>query len=91
MHERRTQNEKNLLSQTVKIRQELTQQLGYIIPKVQFIENTSLDEFEFSINIHGVNVINAKAYPDYLAFFEDELNLDKAPKEAIKEKKLANS
>ena len=48
------QDEKNLLSQTVKVRQDLTKELGYIIPKVQFIENTSLDEYEFTINIHGV-------------------------------------
>lgn len=80
------QNEKNLLSQTVKIRQELTQELGYIIPKVQFIENASLDEFEFTINVHGVAVATSKAYPDYLAFYEDELNLEKLPKDAIKEK-----
>ena len=78
------QEEKNLLSQTVKVRQELTKELGYIIPKVQFIENTSLDEFEFTINIHGVSVISSKAYPDHLAFFEDELNLDKAPKNSYK-------
>ena len=80
------QYEKNLLSQTVKIRQELTQELGYIIPKVQFIENASLDEFEFTINVHGVAVASSKAYPEYLVFFEDELNLEKLPKEAIKEK-----
>ena len=79
-------DEKNLLSQTVKIRQELTQKLGYIIPKVQFIENTSLDEYDFSINIHGVPVVKAKAYPNYLAFWEDELNFDKIPKDAIREK-----
>ncbi len=80
------QLEKNLLSQTVKVRQDLTQNLGYIIPKVQFIENASLDEFDFSINIHGVPVISAKAYPNYVAYFEDELNIDKIPKNAIKEK-----
>ncbi len=76
--------EKNLLSQTVKVRQELTNELGYIIPKVQFIENTSLDAYDFSINIHGVNVANSKAYPNHLAFFEDELNLDKPPKNSFK-------
>ena len=78
--------EKNLLSQTVKVRQELTKELGYIIPKVQFIENSSLDEYEFTINIHGVSVISAKAYPNHLAFFEDELNIDKAPKNSFRTK-----
>lgn len=78
--------EKNLLSQTVKVRQELTKELGYIIPKVQFIENTSLDEYEFTINIHGVSVVSAKAYPNHLAFFEDELNIEKAPKNSFRVK-----
>lgn len=76
--------EKNLLSQTVKVRQDLTQELGYIIPKVQFIENTSLNEFEFSINVHGVSVVSAKAYPEHMAFFEDELNIEKYPKNSFK-------
>lgn len=78
--------EKNLLSQTIRVRQELTKELGYIIPRIQFIENTSLDEYEFSINIHGINVINAKAYPNYLAFFEDELSIEKAPKNSYRTK-----
>ena len=80
------QEEKNLLSQTVKVRQELTKQLGYIIPKVQFIENSSLDEYEFSINVHGVSVICAKAYPNHLAFFEDELNIERVPNNSYKTK-----
>ena len=60
--------------------------MGYIIPKVQFIENTSLDEYEFTINIHGVSVVSAKAYPNHLAFFDDELNIDKIPKNSFKTK-----
>jgi len=80
------QNEKNLLSQTVKVRQELTKELGYIIPKVQFVENPLLDEFDFSINVHGISVVNAKVYPDYLAFFEDELTFDKVPKDSYRTK-----
>lgn len=82
------QDEKNLLSQTVKVRQELTKELGYIIPKVQFIENTSLDEYEFTINIHGVPVVSGYVYPDCLAFFEDELNLDKHIKHSHKTKDI---
>ena len=78
--------ENNLVAQTLKVRQDLTKELGYIIPKIQFIENTSFDEYDFSINIHGVSVINAKAYPEHLAFFEDELNISKAPKNSHKTK-----
>lgn len=79
-------SENNLLSQTLKVRQELTKELGYILPKIQFIENTSFDEYDFSINIHGVSIVNAKAFPNHLAFFEDELNIEKAPKNSFKVK-----
>jgi len=81
-----TKNEDNLLAQTIKVRQHLTKELGYIIPKVQFIENNTLDENEFTINIHGVAVANAQVYPDCVAYFEDELNLDKAPKNSHRTK-----
>src|SRR5699024_3245523 len=43
------QSEQNLLAQTIKARQELTSELGYIIPKVQFVENPELEENAFTI------------------------------------------
>ena len=73
-------NADNLLAQIVKTRQDITQELGYIIPKVKFIEDNSLDECAFTINIHGTKVMESKAYPNHYAFFEDELNIDKIPK-----------
>lgn len=76
----------NLLSQTVRVRQTLTQNLGYIIPKVQFIENNTLDEYSFTINVHGVAVASSKAYPNHVAYFEDELNIDKAPNNSYRMK-----
>lgn len=76
--------EQNLLSQTVKIRQELTNELGYIIPKVLFVENTSLEPFEFTINIHSIPVAHAFAHPECLMYFEDELNFKKMPKGSIR-------
>lgn len=79
-------NELNLLAQTIKTRQELTSELGYIIPKVQFVENPNMDEFEFTVNIHAVPIVSAKAYPNHLLFFEDELNIEKYPKNSIKVK-----
>lgn len=80
------QNEENLLAQTIKIRQELVNELGYIIPKVQFVENSELEEFEFTISIHAVPIVSAKAYPNHLLFFEDELNIEKFPKNSIRTK-----
>lgn len=75
--------EKNLLSQTIKTRQELTKELGYIIPKVQFLENSELEDNSFTINVHGVPVISGFAYPNYKAFYEDDLNMDEFPPESI--------
>ncbi|MBE7705740.1 MAG: FHIPEP family type III secretion protein [Cyanobacteria bacterium SIG30] len=80
------ENDENILAQTVKVREELTNELGYIIPKIKFIEEPNLNENEFTINIHGTPIVQAFAYPDYLAFFEDELNLKKYPKETIRTK-----
>ncbi len=79
-----SQNVHNLLEQTIKARQDLTSELGYIIPKVQFVENPDLDEYTFTISIHAVPVVTAMAYPKHLMYFEDELNIDKYPKNTIK-------
>ena len=78
-------NEKNLLSQTIKARQELTKELGYIIPKVQFLESSELDSYVFTINVHGVPVVKGTAYPDYTAFFEDDLDMDEYPDGSIED------
>ena len=77
--------EKNLLSQTIKTRQELTKELGYIIPKVQFLENGNLEPCVFTINVHGVPVTSGYAYPEYIAFFEDDLDMDEFPEGSIQD------
>ncbi len=74
----------NLLAETVKVRQELTNEVGYIIPKVLFLENPELDEYTFTINIHSIPIIQAQAYPEHVVYFCDELNLKKYPKGTIK-------
>lgn len=74
----------NLLAETVKIRQELTNELGYIIPKVAFVENPELDEYTFTLNIHSIPIVQAQAYPDKRVYFVEDLNLKKYPKDSIK-------
>ena len=78
-------NTTNLLAETVKTRQELTNEVGYIIPKVLFLENPELEEYAFTINIHSIPVIKAQAYPNHIVYFEDELNLKDYPKDTIKD------
>ncbi len=79
-------NEKNILSESVKIRQELADELGYILPKIAFVENPQLDENEFTINVHSIPVVHARAYSGHLMFFADDLELEKLPKGSIKDK-----
>ena len=72
----------NLISQGVKIRQELVNELGYIIPKIKFARESKLESYSFTISVHNVPVVSAYAYVGYVMFYEDEL---KAPKDAVKD------
>jgi flagellar biosynthesis protein FlhA len=72
-----------LISETVKIRQKLADELGYIIPKIIFEDNDELNSYEFSIRVRGLDVLKSFVYPNYLMFFEDDLKLTKKIKDAI--------
>lgn len=72
-----------LISETVRIRQKLANELGYIIPKIIFEDDDKLNTYEFSIKIRGLEAFNSYAYPGYLMYFEEELQLDKKQKGAI--------
>ncbi len=78
--------EENMLSQIVLIRQNLTESLGYIIPKIKIEIDDTLDENEFAIKIRGIPVITSHAYPGYTMFFEKELNIENLPDETFKDK-----
>lgn len=67
------ENSDNLLAQTVKVRQNLTERLGYIIPHIHFHNSDELNQNEFSINIHDIEVFRGVVIPDYKAYYKDEL------------------
>ena len=67
-------SEADLLSETVKVRQKLADDLGYIIPKIVFRDDEMLAPYEFSINVRGLSVFNSFVYPEHLMFFQDEIN-----------------
>lgn len=75
----------NLVSQTVKIRQELAENLGYIIPKIKFENDESLQANEFEIDVRGVCAAKGVVYCGYFMFFKDDLNIEKYPKDTIKD------
>lgn len=67
-------SEADLLSETVKVRQKLADDLGYIIPKIVFRDDEMLAPYEFSINVRGLSVFNSFVYPEHLMYFQDEIN-----------------
>ncbi len=81
-------NEYNMLSQIVLIRQNLTESLGFIIPKIKIEIDDSLSENEFAIKVRGIGVINSKAYVNYNMFFRNELNIDTLPEDSYQDKDL---
>lgn len=72
-----------LIAETVKIRQKLADELGYVLPKITFEDDDNLNAYEFSINIRGLDIIKSFVYPGFLMFFEDDLKLQKKQKDAI--------
>lgn len=75
--------EEELVAETVKSRLKLTEQLGYIIPKIVFQDDENLNPYEFSIRIRGLDVFKTTVYPKFLMFFDDELHLDKKIKNSV--------
>lgn len=66
-------NADNILAQTVKVRQDLTERLGYVIPHIHFHNSDDLNQNEFSIKIHDVEVFRTVVFPQYRVFYKDEL------------------
>lgn len=65
--------DEGLLSETVKIRQKLTEELGYVIPHIHFHNSDDLSQNEFSIKIHDIEVFRSVVFIGYKAFYKDEL------------------
>lgn len=78
-------NEFNMLSQIVLIRQNLTESLGFIIPKIKIEIDDTLEENEFSIKVRGIPAITSRAYIGHSLFFKNELNIDKLPSGSIED------
>lgn len=75
--------EEELVAETVKSRLKLTEELGYVIPKIVFKDDENLNPYEFSIRVRGIDVFKSCVYPQFLMFFADDLHLDKKIKNSI--------
>lgn len=72
-----------LVAETVKSRLKLTEENGYVIPKVVFKDDENLSSCEFSIRIRGMEVFRAGVCPGYLMFYSDELHLEHKIKNSV--------
>jgi flagellar biosynthesis component FlhA len=73
----------NLLEETVKIRQKLADSLGYVIPHIHFHNSDDLNQNEFSIKIHDIELFRTVVFPGYVAYYKDEFKGYKVTQEDI--------
>ena len=77
--------EEELVAETVRSRLKLTEELGFVIPKIIFQDDENLNPYEFSIRIHGLDVYKSFVYPNYVMYFAEDIHLDKKLKKVIKD------
>lgn len=78
-------NNAELIAQTVKIRQELSERLGYVIPHIQFLMEESLEAGQYKINVRDITTFDGNVFPGHKMFFKKELDLPKKPSYAIED------
>lgn len=78
-------NKAELISQTVKIRQELAEKLGYIIPTIQFKTDESLEAGQYKINVRDITTLEGNIFPEHKMFYKKDLDLTKKPAYAIED------
>lgn len=75
--------DEELVAEIVKSKSNLVEDIGYIVPKIVFKDDVSLNPYEFSIKVRGIDVFKAFVYPNYLMYYTDELHLENKIKDAI--------
>jgi flagellar biosynthesis protein FlhA len=78
-------NEKNgeLIIDSVRLRQVLTDKLGYIIPAIRFISSDEMPENQYSIKVRKLKALSGIAYPGYRQFNQGQANIERKPRGAI--------
>lgn len=84
-------NKAELIAQTVKIRQELSEKLGYVIPTIQFKTDESLEAGQYKINVRDITTLEGHIFPEYKMFYKKDLDLTKKPAYAIEDTDLISN
>ena len=72
-----------LLCETVKLRQKLTDELGYVLPYVKFDCSENLEPNEFEIQVRDITAYKSLVYPNCRAIKKNEL--ERKPSKSIEE------
>lgn len=77
--------EAKLVAQTVKVRQDLTNKLGYVIPAIRFTDSETLESNEYSINVRGIPTLTGRVFAGHRMFYENQVHFDRKPKGTIED------
>lgn len=78
-----TEKNGELILESVKLRQALTDRLGYVIPAIRFISSDEMAENQYRINVRKLKALSGIAYPLYRMFVPGQANIEKKPRGAI--------
>ncbi len=86
-HSELIDNEKDgdLIAESVRLRQKLTDKWGYVIPRIHFAVSDEMNENEYRIKVRNLNTVSGVAYPKHKRFFIGESNIENIPQEAIED------
>jgi len=74
-----------LISETVKLRQNLADRFGYILPAIRFTNSDELEANEYKIDIRGLKALSGFVNPGYIRYYEGQANINRKPKTAIED------
>lgn len=75
----------DLIAESVKLRQKLTDKLGYVIPRVHFSISDEMNENEYGISVRSLKTLKGLVYPGHRRFFPGQSNLENTPEDAIED------
>lgn len=75
----------DLIAESVKLRQKLTDELGYVIPGIHFTISDEMNENEYGIKVRNLSALGGVVYPGYKRFFPGQSNLEKMPGDAVED------
>lgn len=78
-------NQAELIAESVKVRKNLAERLGYVIPAVQFRVDDSLEAAQYKIKVRDMEVFEGRVFIGHKMFYKKNLSLTKKPQGAIED------